>query len=225
MSLLFVSSVVGAYVLKQVKQVKKSEDSSTSNSSSNEITILDGGMGHLLRRRGVLVAGEIGSMQRFLGVALANTEQPDLVVKSHLDYLESGSTVITTNSYSCVPSSIEISLDNASNEALWEKVSRNIHAAGERASDARELFKKLHPESPNASHILVAGCVPPLHESYRFDRVGSDEEMKEAYGKIVSVIKNYSDIMLCETLSSVRETAAAAQAAAASGKPIWVSTC
>ena len=33
---------MGAYVLKQVKQVKKSEDSSTSNSSSNEITILDG---------------------------------------------------------------------------------------------------------------------------------------------------------------------------------------
>ena len=48
-------------------------------------TILHGGMGHLLRRRGVKIVGEIGSMRRFLGVALANTERPSLVVEAHLE--------------------------------------------------------------------------------------------------------------------------------------------
>jgi glycerate kinase len=42
------------------------------------ITLLDGGMGHMLRRLGVEIKGEIGSQQRFLGVALANIDQPDL---------------------------------------------------------------------------------------------------------------------------------------------------
>jgi methionine synthase I (cobalamin-dependent) len=38
-------------------------------------------------------------MRRFLGVALANEEQPDLVRQSHTEYLEAGAQVITTNTY------------------------------------------------------------------------------------------------------------------------------
>ena len=35
---------------------------------------------------------------------------------------------------------------------------------------------------------LIAGCVPPLHESYRHDRVGSEEEMLAAYTQIVKAV-------------------------------------
>merc|ERR1719223_1161073 len=178
-------------------------------------------MGHLLRRKGVLIAGEIGSMQRFLGVALANTKQPELVLKSHLDYLESGASVITTNNYSCVPAAIEHSLSSTNSTALWDKVGKNIQAAGKCANEAREQYQKLHPN--NATRVQIAGCVPPLHESYRFDRVGTDEEMIRDYALIVNIIKTHSDFLLCETLSSVRETSAAAQAAGQSGLPVWVS--
>jgi hypothetical protein len=130
-------------------------------SEPKTVTVLDGGMGHLLRRHGVIVEGEIGTvghshrspslssfvilplaslacphttpaptsplshtlppthhscsyfppphvlltpslrpqMRRFLGVALANEEQPDLVRQSHTEYLEAGAQVITTNTY------------------------------------------------------------------------------------------------------------------------------
>jgi S-methylmethionine-dependent homocysteine/selenocysteine methylase len=189
--------------------------------------ILDGGMGHLLRRNGVLIQGEIGSMQRFLGVALANTEQPDLVMQSHLDYLDAGARIITTNTYSCVPSALEhagsglYDLTEKTGDdgaPVWDVIAKCIHAAGNLATGARAEFLKHTPDA----EIKVAGCVPPLHESYRFDRVGSEEEMSAAYGQIVEIIKCYSDVLLCETLSCVRESSCAATAAALSGLPVWV---
>ena len=41
--------------------------------------LLDGGMGHQLKRMGVKIEGEVGTMQRFLGVALANEADPPMV--------------------------------------------------------------------------------------------------------------------------------------------------
>ena len=52
------------------------------------VTVLDGGMGHLLRRFGVTIAGEVGSQERFLGVARTNVTNPSLVQKAHKEYIE-----------------------------------------------------------------------------------------------------------------------------------------
>ena len=52
------------------------------------VTILDGGMGHLLRRLGVAITGEVGSQERFLGVARTNVTNPSLVQKAHEEYIE-----------------------------------------------------------------------------------------------------------------------------------------
>ena len=68
--------------------------------------ILDGGMGHLLRRNGVEISGPIGTMERFRGVARANRDSPDIVLQSHLQFLRSGADVITTNTYACVPAAL-----------------------------------------------------------------------------------------------------------------------
>ena len=53
------------------------------------VTVLDGGMGHLLRRLGVTVAGEVGSQERFLDVARSNVTNPSLVQRAHKQYIES----------------------------------------------------------------------------------------------------------------------------------------
>ena len=68
--------------------------------------ILDGGMGHLLRRNGVDISGPIGTMERFRSVARANRDSPDIVLHSHLQFLRSGADVITTNTYACVPAAL-----------------------------------------------------------------------------------------------------------------------
>ena len=65
--------------------------------------LLDGGMGHQLRTMGVKVEGPRGSMERFLGVAMANSKQPELVTAAHLSYIDAGADVITTNNYAVKP--------------------------------------------------------------------------------------------------------------------------
>lgn len=162
--------------------------------------LLDGGMGHLLRRKGVEVKGEIGSVERFLGVALANVEKPGLVREAHEDFLKAGARVVTTNSYACVPSIVG-----------EQRVIEVIQAAG-----------RIAREAADGHGGLVAGCLPPLHESYRPDRVGGDAELEKEYRLIAETVAPFADVLLCETMSCAREAAAAAKAAAATGKPVWV---
>ena len=188
----------------------------------HHLIILDGGMGHLLRRHGVAIEGPIGSMQRFLGVALANTTQPELVRACHREYLAAGAAIITTNSYSCVPAALELASDGGSDSS--DLVAASISAAGARAREARDAFVAAASLGA-AAEPRIAGCVPPLHESYRADRVGSSDELAAAYAHIVAKIAPHSDLLLCETMSSAREAFAAARASveSGSGKPVWIS--
>ena len=56
--------------------------------------------------------------------------------------------------------------------------------------------------------------------------VQSCEKMAETYGKHVELLAPYADLFLCETMSSAREARAAARAAQASGRMVYVSwTC
>lgn len=60
------------------------------------VTILDGGMGRELHRRGAPFRQPEWS-------ALALMEAPEIVRETHLDFLRAGAQVITTNSYALVP--------------------------------------------------------------------------------------------------------------------------
>ena len=94
-----------------------------------EITILDGGMGHQLRKMGVKIEGKIGSLERFLNVAVANVASPGLVEKAHLEFLVSGAQVITTNSYACIPNVLSEKNGIGSTN---EEIKKYINALNER---------------------------------------------------------------------------------------------
>merc|ERR1719362_772467 len=172
--------------------------------SAPPVFILDGGNGHLLRRMGVKIEGPIGSIKRFLGVGLANVEDPSMVRAAHETYLKAGASVVTTNTYACIPAVVG-----------REKTLETLQAGGLLAREAADKF-------PGAR---VAGCLPPLHESYRPDKVAPQEELIRDYKLIAEGISKHSDLLLCETMSAGREAAAAVAAAKATGKPIWVSLC
>ena len=143
---------------------KDNQSTAKQGFGAGQVLILDGGNGHALRRNGVLIKGVIGTMERFLNVALANRDQPEIVIKTHLQYLRAGANVITTNNYSCVPAAIELSPDGSP-----ELVIDLIERAGRLAQQACDTFLA---ESPaGTARPLVAGGLPPLHESYRADRV------------------------------------------------------
>lgn len=174
--------------------------------------VLDGGMGHLLRRKGIEISGPLGSLRRFLDVALANRDAPGLVVEAHLDYLRAGADIITTNTYACIPAAI------GGDEDL---VTALIQSGGALAQRARELHAS--ERVPDERTPLIAGCLPPLHESYRPDLIGDESELAAVYARISELIAPSVDVLLCETMSSAAEAHAAARAASSAGKPVWVS--
>ena len=66
--------------------------------------ILDGGMGHMIKRLGVKINGsQPGAIERFQNLTMANILNPDIVQNAHIEFLKAGSTIITTNNYAAIP--------------------------------------------------------------------------------------------------------------------------
>jgi len=184
----------------------------TSNSSGRcapRPLLLDGGMGHQLKAMGVEISGEIGTLPRFLGVAMANTEQPDLVRDAHLTFIDAGCDVITTNNYAVTPKVV----------ALAENTGHTMESLLKDACQAAVAAREARPNR----HVKIAGCVPPLAETYRVDRVGTFEDNVDDYRLITTTIAKYCDVLLCETMSTILEGQAACTAALETGLPVWIS--
>ena len=167
---------------------------------SEDLTILDGGMGGELIRRGWPSGG--------LWSAKALLEHPEVVRAVHQDYVSAGAQVIITNSYSTVPSYL----------AKEDMQSRYVELTEIAARLAREVADAAPAE------VRVAGCLPPLSESYRPDLVPGDDESRPIYSEIIKALSADVDLYLCETMSSVREAVNAASSVRETDpdKPLWV---
>ena len=172
------------------------------------VLLLDGGMGHELKTRITPAFQE----KFFLAGNLANTEQPELVVALHQEYLQAGAQVLTTNSFVSVPSILE-------RFGLQGQLPELIANAGKCARKAVENHVALGGHA-----ALVAGCLPPLTDCYLSHLVGDVEEMEAVYGTIVQLLEPHVDLFLCETLSTSREAVAAVNAVSrwGVGKHAWV---
>jgi S-methylmethionine-dependent homocysteine/selenocysteine methylase len=62
-------------------------------------------------------------------------------------------------------------------------------------------------------NIQIAGCLPPLSESYRSDLVGTFTNNVLQYPVIVTSLLDHVDLFLCETISTIAETKSAIEAA------------
>lgn len=168
------------------------------------ITILDGGMGgELLRRSDTKPTG--------LWSAEALLRAPEQVVEVHRDYIDAGSQVITTNSYSSIPSYL-------AKQGLAHRYVELTALAGALARRAADQSSR---------DIQVAGGLPPLSESYRPDLVPSDPEARPIYQAMAQALEPHVDRFVCETMSCVRESRSAAlaakKAAAVRSLPVYVS--
>lgn len=167
---------------------------------TTELTILDGGMGGELIRRGFPSGG--------LWSAKALIEEPATVKAVHQDYIDAGAQVIITNSYSTIPSYL----------AKEGMESRYLELTKVAAELAREVASQAQ------GSVRVAGSLPPLNESYRHDLVPEDAEARPIYEALVAALSDHVDIYLCETMSSVREAVNAASSARKVDpqKTLWV---
>ena len=90
---------------------------------------------------------------------------------------------------------------------------KNANSAKERFMKSGILEKKSGYKIQPTQKIQIAGCLPPLAESYRADLVGPFNNNVLQYRVIVTSLLDYVDLFLCETMSCILESKAAVTAA------------
>ena len=164
--------------------------------------LMDGSMGNeLLARRSDLVSG-LWSAQYLI-------DAPQLVKEIHLEYINAGADLITTNTYSTIPSYL-------SKKNVENRMPELIGLAGKLAREAADDSEK---------EIIVAGSLPPLEESYRPDLVIDAEEAIPIYEVLIKELTPFVDIFICETMSSIKEMQHVMEALnnLDNIKPVWIS--
>lgn len=169
--------------------------------NTRAITILDGGMGRELERRGAPF-----KQPQWSAAALA--ESPETVKRVHNAFIDSGAQVITTNSYALVPFHL-------GEEGFTDQ-------AGALAERAGRLARLAVEES--GKDVRVAGSIPPLFGSYRPD-LFQPERVEEIGGRLIHSMSPYVDVWLCETQSLIDEPlrVKALLDSIDSSRPVWVS--
>ena len=162
------------------------------------ITLLDGGMGQeLIARAGK--ATPLWSIQALL-------DHPQWVRDVHDSYFQAGAQIATTNTYSLLP-------DRLGTYGLTDRFSELQHLACRMAVESRESH----------GSGRVAGSLGPLGFSYQPDKSPPAEQAADIYRQICQVQKDYVDLYIAETMSSVDQARGALMAMSQSGKPFWVS--
>lgn len=162
--------------------------------------VLDGGMGQELAARGLETSDGLWSARALL-------DNPEAVVAVHRDFIDAGADVITANSYAAT----RRRLDATDIEDGFERCNQAAGRLARRAADDAQR------------KVLVAGSLPPIHGSYRPDRVRPLEEIEPLYREQAATLAEFVDLFICETMSTAAEAMAAARSAASTGLPVWVS--
>ncbi len=163
------------------------------------ITLLDGATGTELERRGFPLTGAAWS-------ALALIENPDLVLKIHLDYLQAGCDVITTNSF------------RTTKRALVKSGFEN------KAQELTQLSVKLAKEAIASAckPAFIAGSIAPLEDCFEPQKSpeNSDDEFLEFAEWLT---ESGCDLLLLETMNNIREIRSAIKAVQKCQIPYWLS--
>ena len=153
----------------------------------NKTKILDGGMGQELLENGLISKGTLWS-----STALLEEKYHELVVNTHLSFINSGADVIVTNNFSSrrqrlIQNKVEDKFDYL-----------NIKA-GELAVEARERSKK---------NIYIAGSLPAQNDTYVADTREINLIKKDFYDQ-ANLIKPFIDFFYLDVISSGNEIEAA----------------
>ncbi|MYD44517.1 MAG: homocysteine S-methyltransferase family protein [Gammaproteobacteria bacterium] len=163
--------------------------------TEKSVTVFDGSMGEELADRGF-------STRDGLWSAGALLNHPTEVYRLHRDYLNVGAQIIITNTYSTIPSYLE-------KAGMGHRVRELTLLATQLARQA------LDDVNSAARTSRLAGCLPPLSESYRPDLVPPVHEAKPIYSELIDCMASSVDVFLAETMSSIDEAMHVAECRAA----------
>lgn len=162
--------------------------------------VLDGSMGTELERRGVQASLPLWSAHALL-------EAPEVVRTIHADYAEAGAEILTANTF--------------------RTQRRTLARAGmaQRAEELTHLAVRLAREGGgDRKDVWIAGSATTLEDCYRPDLVPVAADLEREHGQHARALAAAGvDLILVETMNTLREARAAARAASATGLPYFVS--
>jgi S-methylmethionine-dependent homocysteine/selenocysteine methylase len=163
--------------------------------------LLDGATGTELNRRGIDTGLPLWSAN-----ALITDTGLNVLRQVHLDYLNAGADIITTNTF---------------------RTNRRVLVG--KGFSAKELTLRAVTTAKEAvaefgESALVAGSLSSLEDCYRPDLVPPAEDcLAEHSERIQHLLEGGVDLLLIETMNSIREAVIAAEIATATGLPTWIS--
>jgi S-methylmethionine-dependent homocysteine/selenocysteine methylase len=166
------------------------------------VLILDGAMGTELHRRGADISLPLWS-------ARAIRTHPEVVRQIHLDYLAAGAEIITTNTF-----------------RTTKRTFRRAGLADESAVYTAEAVGIAQSAIGTVTDraVLLAGSMAPLEDCYRPDLVPTEAELLEEHEELATRLANAGvNLLLLETMGTIREAHAACTAACHTGKDVVVS--
>lgn len=167
--------------------------------------ILDGATGTELNRRGVDTGLPLWSAN-----ALMNERDAGILQNIHVDYLRAGADIISTNTF------------RTHRRALAP--SGNADRALELTRRAVEIARSAIASMPADKPRFVAGSISTLEDCYRPDLVPRDDELQSEHSERVHhLIECGVDLILIETINTIREALAIAKLATIPGTHVIVS--
>ncbi len=167
--------------------------------------ILDGATGTELNRRSVDTGLPLWSAN-----ALLTDGGSGVLRQIHADYLSAGADIITTNTF------------RTHRRALIP--SGQAHRALELTRRAVDIARAAITSVPSASPRFVAGSISTLEDCYRPDLVPADEELRTEHAeRVADLFASGVDVLLIETINTIREAKTIAQFAVDTGLPVIVS--
>ena len=163
------------------------------------VTLLDGSVGQELVK-------QYGEKPTPLWSTEIMLKDPNMVSDIHSAYFEAGATIATTNSYT-------ILRDRLKHFALEHEVHNLWNSSVAAACKARDKF----------GSGRIAGSIGPLRASYRPDICPPVEEASSIYKEKVESIAPMVDILLVETVCSLKQAEGVLAATDNSNKPVWIS--
>jgi S-methylmethionine-dependent homocysteine/selenocysteine methylase len=171
-----------------------------------DIILLDGAMGTELERLGVPTALPLWSAQAVI-------EAPDRVRDVHEEYAGAGADILTAATFRTTPRSLaKAGRKDPESEAetLTAKAVALVREARARAASGRDVW--------------IAGALAPLEDCYRADLVPDDASLeREHHAQAARLARAGVDLVLIETMGTIREAHAAVRGALATGLPVLVS--
>ena len=150
----------------------------------NNRYIFDGGMGQYLIEKGMVSKGTLWSASALIDENLNN-----LVLDSHLDFINSGAQIIVTNNF-------KVRKNTFNENGVIDKFDFANKKAGELAFQAKMQSKK---------ELLIAGSIPTRGVTYKVHQDYNENEVYEEFLQTAKELNPFVDLFYLDVLCSTRE--------------------